>query len=89
MDASSAVSQVLGPAILAALQARLPADQVQVILAQAGQQLDLVLFAAEGGTVKLQLPPGQVFEADGSVLALGVGSRFEHDRGCHLASGAL
>lgn len=67
MDPSRALSNALGPALLAALRTPASEGQVQALLAQVGQELDLVLFAVGRDSVKLRLPSGQVFEAAGEL----------------------
>lgn len=67
MDPSRALPNALGPALLAALRTPASEGQVQALLAQLGQELDLVLFAVGRDSVKLRLPSGQVFEAAGEL----------------------
>lgn len=67
MDPHIALNPSLGPAILAALRSPAGDAQVQSLRALVGERVDLVLLSAEGNTVKLQLPNGQVIEAEGEL----------------------
>ncbi len=67
MDSPILPTSRFGPALLAAIQAQQGEAQIQNLLALVGESLDLLLLAAEPGRVRLQLPSGQVFDAEGEL----------------------